>query len=62
MTKPKAGDFKDMLKNYIKNSSRTSYGNNELQLLIEELYSSYIEVCLEDQWLKYTIAQCVEYI
>jgi len=46
--KPTAGQFKNHLKEKIKETSKTSYGKNELALFIEETYAEFIEEYLED--------------
>ena len=41
--------FKNYLKEEIKRRVKPSYGKNELLLVIEEIYSEFIERYLEDQ-------------
>ena len=46
--KPSAKNFKDHLREELKNNPKTSWGKNELSLYIEEVYSEFIEIYLED--------------
>jgi hypothetical protein len=40
--------WKDTLKEVIKTSPKTSYGKNDLQLFIEEIYSAFIDRIIEE--------------
>jgi transcriptional regulator len=44
---PSAGDLKRVLVTKIKEGNKTAYGKNELILFIEETYSNFIELWIE---------------
>lgn len=48
MEKPRAKEFKEFLRAYFKKAQKTSYGKNELALLIEELYAIFLDKFMED--------------